>query len=115
MAAITYDLFIEQGAAFTKQFIWKDSTGTPVNLTTYSARMQIRPSVSSDTILVELTTANGRIALGGAAGTITLNLGATVTDALTRGGVYDLELYQTADAVTRFAEGSVEVSKEVTR
>lgn len=115
MAAITYDLSIEQGAEFTKRFVWKDSTGTPVNLSGYTARMQIRPTVGSDTVLLELTTQNGRIALGGSAGTIDLIMGATVTAGLTRGGVYDLELVQTVDDVVRFAEGAVTVSKEVTR
>lgn len=115
MTAITYDLFIEQGSAFTKTFIWKDDTGEPIDLTNSSARMQIRPSVSSDTVLLELTTGNGRITLGGTAGTITLNLGATVTATMTKGGVYDLELVQSADEVDRFLEGTVTISKEVTR
>lgn len=115
MAAITYDLYIEQGAEFTKRFIWKDSTGTPVNLTGYTARMQIRPTVGSDTVLMENTTENGRIALGGSAGTIDVTLGATITAELAKGGVYDLELVQTADDVVRFAEGQVTLSKEVTR
>lgn len=117
MPAISYDLSIEQGAKYTKRFLWKDVNGNPVNLTGYSARMQIRPTVTNPTILLELTTDNGRILLGGAAGTIDLNIGSTITDSLTRGGVYDLELYLTADpdSAIRFAEGSVEVSKEVTR
>ena len=115
MAIIKYDLFIEQGAEFTKSFEWKDSTGEPVDLTGYTARMQIRPSVSSDTVIASLTTENGRITLGGTAGTISLFLGATVTDGISKGGVYDLELVQTEDNVVRFAEGSVTVSKEVTR
>lgn len=115
MAAITYDLAIEQGAEFEKGFIWKDAAGTPIDLTGYTARMQIRPSVASETILLELTTENGRIRLGGANGTIHLKLGATITATLPKGGVYDLELVQTEDNVVRFAEGSVWVSKEVTR
>lgn len=115
MAAITYDLFIEQGAEFNQRFIWKDGTGAPVNLSGYTARMQIRPALSSDTVLLSLTTENNRITLGGSAGTIDLTIGATATAALTRGGVYDLELVQTADDVVRFAQGAVTVSKEVTR
>jgi hypothetical protein len=111
-----YDLEILQGETYTKQFVWKDSAGTEVNLTGYTARMQVRQSKASDTVLLELTTANGRIALGGAAGTIDLTLSATVTAAITwKRGLYDLELVASNGVVRRLLEGEVTVSKEVTR
>jgi hypothetical protein len=111
-----YDLEFLQGETYTKQFIWKDSAGTAVNLTGYTARMQVRQSKASDTVLLELTTENGRITLGGAAGTIDLNLTATTTAAITwRRGLYDLELVASNGVVTRLLEGEVTVSKEVTR
>jgi hypothetical protein len=111
-----YDLEILQGETYTKQFIWKDSAGTEVNLTGYTARMQVRQSKASDDVLLELTTANGRISLGGAAGTIDLNLSATVTAAITwKRGLYDLELVASNGVVRRLLEGEVTVSKEVTR
>jgi hypothetical protein len=44
-----------------------------INLTGYTARMQVRSTLESAEALIELTTANGRIALGGSAGTITLD------------------------------------------
>lgn len=111
-----YDLEFLQGETYTKQFIWKDSAGANVNLTGYTARMQVRQSKSSDTVLLELTTENGRITLGGAAGTIDLNLTATTTAAITwRRGLYDIELVASNGVVTRLLEGEVTVSKEVTR
>lgn len=115
MAAGNYDFYIEQGATFNQQFIWKDSTGALVNLTGYTARMQIRQTVSNDTVLLSLTTENGRISLGGAAGTITLTLDAATSAGITFSrGVYDLELIH-GGVVTRLLEGQVDVSKEVTR
>jgi hypothetical protein len=118
MSAATINLIIEKGAKFNKQFIWKDSSNTPVDLSNYEARMQIRETVDSATVIDELTTANGGITLGGSAGTIDLYLGATETDAIAiSSGVYDLEIYDPLDDddVTRLVEGSISIKTSVTR
>lgn len=115
MTAAVQKLICEQGATFAYSITWKDSTGTPINLTGYSARMQVRPAVSSSTLRLELTSANGRISLGGSAGTISLSISAADTAALPAGGyVYDLELVSGA-TVTRLMQGAFEVRAEVTR
>lgn len=108
MAAANYDFEIEQGATEVRTFTWKTSDGTPLNLTGYTARMQIRPSVSSSEITLELTTENGGIALGGALGTVVVTMSATQTSAMSRPGVYDLELVN-GPVVTRFIQGGVSV------
>lgn len=111
-----HDFTIEQGADFARTLTWKDSSGTAVNLAGYSARMQIRGNVEDADIALELTTANGRIALGGAAGTITLSANASATGGLSiASGVYDLELVSSSGVVTRLLEGNIILSKEVTR
>jgi len=115
MAATTYDILIEQGATFSQVITYKDN-GVAVNLTGYTARMQVRSTLESATTVVELTTANGRIALGGAAGTITLTISATDTAGLTAGrGVYDLELVSGSGIVTRLLQGVATISRNVTR
>lgn len=115
MAATTYDLLIEQGATFSQLITYKES-GVAVNLTGYTARLQVRSTLESASTVVELTTANGRIALGGAAGTITLTISATDTAALTAGrGVYDLELVSGSGIVTRLLQGVATISRNVTR
>lgn len=114
MAAATHDFEIEQGTDYDKPLVWKDSAGVPVNLAGYSARMQLRPSVSSDTVLLDLTTENGGITLGGALGTITLHFTEANTSPLTKGGVYDLEVI-IGGKVKRLVAGSITVSKQVTR
>jgi len=115
MAATTYDILIEQGATFSQVITYKDN-GVAVNLTGYTARMQVRSTLESATTVVELTTANGRIALGGAAGTITLTISATDTAGLTSGrGVYDLELVSGSGIVTRLLQGVATISRNVTR
>jgi hypothetical protein len=115
MAATTYDLLIEQGATYSQVITYKDN-GVAVNLTGYTARMQVRATLESASTLVELTTANSRIALGGAAGTITLTISATDTAGLTAGrGVYDLELVSGSGIVTRLLQGVATISRNVTR
>ena len=62
------ELVIEQGATFRRTFTWLTGTpSAPVNLTGYSARMQIRKTTASSTAYATLTSANGGIVLGGAA------------------------------------------------
>jgi hypothetical protein len=115
MAATTYDILIEQGATYSQSITYKDN-GVAVNLTGYTARMQVRATLESASTLVELTTANSRIALGGTAGTITLTISATDTAALTSGrGVYDLELVSGSGIVTRLLQGVCTISRNVTR
>lgn len=119
MSAGIYDIYIEQGATFQKIFIWKDSNGNLINITGFTARMQFRLQTTSETILFEATTENGKIALGGSAGTVTVTISATETAAFDFcSAVYDLELQSSVlsgSVVTRLLEGSVNVSKEVTR
>lgn len=114
MSAIEYDFEIEQGATTHLRFVWKDSTGTPVDLSTYTARMQLRKSVASSEVVLELTTENGGIILGGSTGTIDVVLTAVQTATISRNGVYDLELVN-GPVVVRFAQGGYTLSKEVTR
>ena len=115
MSATTYDILIEQGATYSQVVTYKES-GVAVNLTGYTARMQVRSTLESATSVVELTTANSRIALGGSAGTITLTISATDTAALTAGrGVYDLELVSGSGIVTRLLQGVATISRNVTR
>ena len=111
----TLDLCIPAGATFSRVIRYK-ADGSNVNLTGFTARAQIRPSAASATTTLSLTTENTRITLGGTAGTITLNISATDTAALTAGRyVYDLELVSAGGIVTRLLQGVVTVSANVTR
>lgn len=116
MAAATHNITIEQGATFRLDLLWKDSTGAPVNLSGYSARMQVRQKITDTAKLLDLSTGNGAITLGGAAGTISVVAAATATDDITaKQGVYDLELESGSGVVTRLVQGCVTISPEVTR
>lgn len=111
-----YDIVADQGSTFSRRITWKNSAGTPIDLTGYTAKMQVRETVDSATVLLELSTTNSRITLGGVAGTIDLTASATVMAALAWGQyVYDLELTSAGGVVTRVVMGSFTVSGEVTR
>jgi len=108
-----YTFRVRQGSTFSKQFTWSVNNAA-VNLTGYTARMQARSSVSSSTVVLSWTTSN-YITLGGAAGTITFSVPASVTDDIPAGSyVYDLELVSGA-TVTPLLAGDVLVDAEVTR
>lgn len=78
--------------------------------------MQIRREIDSATVLLELTTANGRIVIYSGLGAIELKLSAAETTALTRGGYYDLEIIKTATGeVQKVLRGEFRLEKEVTR
>lgn len=116
MPAAQYSFTIEQGTTTVRPLVWKSSDGTPVDLSGYTARMQVRRSVSAADVLLEASTSNDRIQLDPLAGRVTLVLQADVTAAInwTRGR-YDIELVSPDGDVTRLVQGEITVSKEITR
>lgn len=117
MAAFKFNLKIDQGATFVQPLTWKTGTpALPVNLTGCTARMQVRAKIDAPVALMTLTTENGGIALGGAAGTVTLTITSAATTLLAwRAAVYDLEIIFADLTVRRLLAGAVTVSPEVTR
>jgi hypothetical protein len=121
MAAGKLNLKIEQGATFRRRLQWKTGEpATPVDLTGYVARMQVRGEQAASNVLLELTTTKGGIVITDALqGRFELYLKAVDTTALTFDtGVYDLEMVAPDapdNTVTRLLAGSVSVSPEVTR
>jgi hypothetical protein len=115
MAAGTLNFTIEQGATFNLLLTWEIDS-VPVNITNWTARLAARVDVEDTEVILSLTTSNGGITLGGAAGTISLNQTATQTALLPAGTyVYDLELISAVGAVTRLVQGELNISPEVTR
>jgi hypothetical protein len=87
---------------------------TPQDLTSYIARMSIKDKVGG-TELMALTTANSRILIDNTTKTITLEIDAVDTAAITwKAGTYDLELESPSGVVTALMYGAVKVTKEVT-
>jgi len=102
-----------QGSTFSRTLTYKINDN-PVNLTGYSAKMQVRPFHYSDDLLIDLSSSSG-ITLGASAGTIAVLVSASATQEIPAGDyVYDLEI-TTESNVYRLVEGKFVVTPEVTR
>lgn len=117
VAAFKLKLTFLQGETFDRTFTWKTGTpAVPVDLTGCSARSQFRAKIDAPDVLLQLSSDDGSIVLGGAAGTIRYRLSAAATAALAwRSAVHDLELTFPDGTVRRLISGQAEVSPEVTR
>jgi hypothetical protein len=109
---------IEQGATFTRVLNYTDSNDATVDLSTFSARMKIRKTHDSATVLASWTSAT-EITLAATNPNITISVTAAATASLDWSGlaVYDFEIDDGGGTpvVTRLFEGDIELSKEVTR
>lgn len=125
MAAGKYNIIIEQGATYQIELQYKDSNNQPIDLTGYSGRMQIRPSIGSTTSYLYLSSSLNADGTGlnfsgsngttsPVSGSIGVFISAATSSLLTfTSGVYDLEI-QSGSIVTRLLQGNVQLSKEVT-
>lgn len=119
MAADTYDLTIDQGADWFWTVTWKVGStarsSTFKDTTGFTARMQVRAKYDSPTTVLNLSSANGGIAVS-SAGIFSVHATAAQTAAVTPGKyVYDIEAVAPNGTVTKLARGTVRVVAEVTR
>lgn len=129
-----YNLILLAGQgldATTLQWRWSID-GVLMNLTGYTGRMQIRSTLTATGApLADWNTTNGKLVLGGAAGTITPVVPDSETTSLWNAslaqigrykgrpayllGYYDVELVPPSAAVRRFLQGEAWIVPEVTR
>jgi hypothetical protein len=104
------------GADWVLPVYWKDEDGVDINATGYTARMQIRETVNSSTVLATLTTADGTIVAGTNPAFLLSILRAT-TGALTpvECAVWDLMITNTLGVMVRFLHGKISIVEPVTR
>lgn len=88
----------------------------PIDLTGFTARMQLREKIDSDTVIKELTTENNGITLNNTLKYIQINISAVDTATFTfSSAVYSLELVSPLGVVYPLANGTLTLVKEVTR
>ena len=122
MAAGPHDIYMEQGSTLREQFVYGTSTlpdpvavQTPYDLTGCTAKAQFREKYGLPVVL-ELSSDNGDIVLGGALGTIEMTASAEQTDLVTiKRGKWDLELTYTDLTVKRILMGTLFNSLAITR
>lgn len=132
MAAGRYSFVIEQGTTIDFEIQYKNSNDTPIDLTEYSGRLQIRSTYAQDsgelflTLSSSLNSDGTGLNFSGSNGTtpptsgsIGIYIASCTSSLLTFDDAkYDLELYSgSGDCpfTIRLLEGNVKLSKEVTR
>lgn len=116
MTAGIYNATIDQGATWSVTVLYKDSNGVAINLTGYTAAMQVRQQYSSETAELTLTSPANGIVITPLTGTIVITMTALQTGGLDEGYyVYDVELTSSGGLVDRLIQGQLTVAPEVTR
>lgn len=117
------NLVIYQGASLQHTWTWHsgvdEESAVPVDLTSASARAQVRRTRASRDVLLEMTTAAGDITLSDQ-GEISLHVPGAITATLPTLPVglpafWDLEIVWPDGDVCRLLQGRVTISPEVTR
>lgn len=107
--ATKLNLFIDQGADFTTTIEVADEDGTPIDLSTYTGRAQMRKHYTSSTYKAFAVS-------GSSNGTITVSMNSATTSNIAGGRyVWDLEMVSGGNVVSRIVEGIVTINPEVTK
>ncbi len=128
MAAGNYSFTIEQGTTVNFEIQYTDSESNPIDLTGYSGKMQIKSNFADDrpttyaTLSSSLASDGTGLSFSGSAGTnpptsgsIGIYISAASSSAFSFAKAkYDLEI-TSGSTVTRLLQGTITLSKEVTR
>jgi len=110
MSVIKEDLVIPQGTAYSKTFSVKDSNGDLMNLSGYTANSQMRREFTSNTVTLSFTTA---VDTGGY---VTISTTPAQTSPIeARRYLYDVEINDGSDNITRIREGIITLTPEITK
>ena len=102
-----------QGDTFTSAPAWKID-GAYVNVQNYSALMQLRRGSVTGTVVLELSTDNGRIVAGSTDGKFTITASSAVTAAVPAGTYYyDLQVVSPDSVTTTLLSGVFTVKAQV--
>jgi len=108
--AIKANIIIDQGSTFSTTLNLDDENGDPLSLSGYSCESQMRKHYTSSNATSFSTSINAT------AGTIELSLTADQTANIVAGRyVYDVELTDSSNVISRILEGIVTVTPNVTR
>ena len=113
---ITWDAIIRQGDTFAPVITYTDSSGNPINVTGYKARLQCRSALDDDATVFSLTETAG-ITVGTTDGTFKPILSAATTAALPVGplGRWQMVIESGARVVTTLFVGSPVVEGAIVR
>ena len=131
MAAGRYSFMIDQGATVDFDIIYKTPAGTRIDLTGYTASMQIKNAPGGNTTYASLTGSSGNIPIKNVSGSYISLRGSDLVTPPTSGSLgvylghaitnnfnfneasYDLELTSGPEK-TRLLQGQIQLNKQVT-
>jgi hypothetical protein len=103
------NIVIDQGTTFSTTINLTDDDDAPIDLTGYTGRSKMKKHYTSS------NSHSFTVGLSGTSGVVTLSLSATQTSNIVPGRyVYDVELINPSNIVSRIVEGIVTVTPEVT-
>lgn len=109
----SFDLDIHAGSEFAVTLTAKNSDGTLVNLSGYSARGYVKKSYADSSALLDLQPS---VHTSYVSGLIDIAILATGTSGLAiTQGLYDIEIYTTGTYVSRILQGKVNIYPNVTQ
>lgn len=104
------NLFIDQGTTYSTTISIANMDDEAIDLSNYSGAAQIRKHYTSS------NSVNFGVSIDGATGDLTLSLTAAQTSGMQPGRyVYDVEITDSANVVSRIVEGIVTINPGVTR
>lgn len=120
MAAAVHNLIVEQNATFSLEVTWKDPTGTPIDLTGYQIRMQIRQQHDAPTSLLSFDSEDldTGMTIGDLddSGVISIGWSDEITALLGfKTAYYDLTAESGGGDIYRIMEGKITLNRAVTR
>lgn len=111
----TKNLTLNKGSSYRIKFLLSQDSNS-VNLTGYSLRGQVRPSVSSPIVLLNMTSANLLLAIDNSNSTIVMNLPESFTRRVTGSlAVYDIELLNNVGESSKIVTGLITFIPEITQ
>ena len=121
MAASKYDFVIEQGSSFTMSLVYKDSNGSPIDLTDWCARLVWKTNTNASQIFSteNIDYSVYKFTIEPVIGKLTLLIPASTTNSFAFSSAkYDLELQSDDDlyvgggkSVIRLLYGTVTIAK----
>jgi len=106
------DYEVWQGDTWTPGTITATLSGTPINFSGWTAKMEIRNAISNDVVVTLTSTPSQGITIS-SLGVITLTMTATQTSGLLGRYLYDLELTNGA-IIKTYTVGTIEVKSDTT-
>jgi hypothetical protein len=110
-----YNITAEQGSDLSFVLTYRTAAAALVNLTGYTAKMQVRKNASASAAYISLTETSG-ITLGGAAGTVTLLIDSATLQGVQPGSyVYDLILNSNTGLEQKLITGTFDIAGAISR